>query len=139
MGVEPTKSRLFRNRRFAFCVPPRIYRMLSFYDYYDQLENRPDSEPDDDEQQEVSPLSGAPKHDIANAADDFANPGNVLGGTEYQSCDLKPITWEDITRGSMDDVTAEMWRKKALGLNPTKLGDSMSDEEFDDYTGMHSQ
>lgn len=109
--------------------------MLSFYDYYDQLENRPDSEPDD-EQQEVSPLSGAPQSDLVNATDDFTNPGNVLGGTEYRSCDLKPISWEDITRASMDDVTAEMWRKKALGFNPTKLGDRMSDEEFQDYAGM---
>jgi len=111
--------------------------MLSFYDYYDQLDNRPDPEPDDnDEEQNLGSAPPPPEYQLANAADDFSDPGNVLGGTEYQTCGLTPISWEDMARASTDDVEANMWRLKSLGYNPTKLGDRMSDEEFAQWTGM---
>jgi len=106
--------------------------MLNFHDFSDQLENPPVSEPDDERSLgDTTP----PDYQIANAADDFG--GEVMNANE--SPELKTITWDDMTRATTDDVEAHMFRMKALGYNPTKIGDRMSDEEFAQYTGMPVQ
>lgn len=49
---------------------------------------------------------------------------------------LTPLSPEDTARYSDEDVRKDMERKKSLGFNPTKLGDPMSDEEFQKFMGL---
>ena len=55
---------------------------------------------------------------------------------ENQSYELKPLSPEDMATTSAEDIAADMEKKKALGINPTKLGKPMSDEEFQKFHGV---
>jgi len=76
--------------------------------------------------------------------DNFCQLWNRLDGNEPEKeaqesendYDLKPLNPEDMAITHMDDVAAELERKKKLGWNPTKLGDPMSDEEFQKFHGL---
>jgi hypothetical protein len=76
--------------------------------------------------------------------DNFCQLWNRLDGEEPEDENqkpdngygLKPLNPEDMAITSMDDVAAELERKKKLGWNPTKLGDPMSDEEFQKFHGL---
>lgn len=48
--------------------------------------------------------------------------------------ELKPLTPEDMSQASEDDVNA--WRAKH-GKNTTKLGDNMTDAEFQRFHGLN--
>lgn len=58
---------------------------------------------------------------------------------ENQSYELKPLTDEDMHITSAEEIQADMERKKALGINPTKLGNTMSDEEFQKFHGLQKE
>lgn len=58
---------------------------------------------------------------------DFKN----VGGAE-----LTPLTDDDIATHSRDDVAKELERMKKSGYNPTRLGEPMTDAEFNKFFGQ---
>lgn len=59
---------------------------------------------------------------------DFKNIGT-------DNVDLTPLTDDDMASYSREDVAKELERMKAMGYNPTKLGEPMTDGEFKKFFG----
>ena len=45
----------------------------------------------------------------------------------------KKLTADDMSQASEEDLVQQTLEKKRLGINPTKLGEPMSDEELADF------
>ena len=68
---------------------------------------------------------------------DFYQLRNLIDPeAEDQTYELKPLSDEDMATTSAEEIQADMEKKKALGINPTKLGKPMSDEEFQKFHGL---
>ena len=68
---------------------------------------------------------------------DFYQLRNLIDPkSEDDGYELKPLSDEDMSTTSAEEIQADMEKKKALGINPTKLGKPMSDEEFQKFHGI---
>lgn len=63
--------------------------------------------------------------------DSFYQFWNKIDNTE-----LTPLSPDDMETTSSEVVEKDFEKKRLAGWNPTKLGDPMSDEEFDKYHGV---
>jgi hypothetical protein len=50
--------------------------------------------------------------------------------------ELKPLGDEDMARAAAKDVEKAMWDKAAAGVNNTRLGEPMTDEELRKFMGL---
>jgi hypothetical protein len=79
-------------------------------------------------------VNGEPYQDIPPPTKySFQNMGYEQGH------ELKPLSHEDMARYATDDVEQLELEKARLGINPTRLGKPMSDEEFHRFYGLESR